>query len=644
VGTVQNSADAGVTVLGDTVNVAARIQALAEPDSVCMSEATHRLVQGLVEAKFAGEHRIKGKSEPQKVYRLEVIGQRTSRFDAALSRGLTPYVGRDREVETLEQRLAQTEAGIQVIDIVGEAGVGKSRLLYEFQQRIGTSVGFIFSGSCSPQDQQTPFLPFIEVVRALFRVVAGEDQAAVARKLDEGLKVLGLASGENIDLLLNLLGLNASSSFLQGLDGALIGFRTRDLLRRLLQARCRLSRGIVAIEDLHWIDNASEKLLEEIVTSTEPVQLMIAHSRRPEYRPPWSERPNVSHMSLQPLSIGETARIVQARFGTDRLPEELRRLIAAKADGNALFAEELVSFLRERGFVRHQAGAFVFDPTAVASALPASVQSLLTARVDRLAPADRALLQAAAVIGRRFNADLLAAATGNSDVDITLTTMQGLDLVHRADTADEYVFKHALVRDAVYDSLLNATRSIMHLKIAEEIERRSANRLPETAETLAYHYTATTRADKAFFYPALAAKKCLDIHSLDEADRYARQALRLLETNPHCADELAVADVMANHVHILYEQSDFHGLKHAAETYIPRLEAIGDSAQLVFTMYFYALGLAGRTDFAGCERVSKKALEVAERIGDLKATAYAMNGILHGSAFGACYSVRLRGG
>lgn len=639
VGNVQNNTDAGITVLGDTVNVAARFQALAEPDSAWISEATHRLVQGFVEAKFAGEHQIKGKSDPQRVYWLEAIRQRTSRFDAALSRGLTPYVGRDREVEILEERLAQTEAGIQVIDIVGEAGVGKSRLLYEFQRRVGTSVGFIFSGSCSPQDQQTPFLPFIEVVRASLRLVAGEDQAGVAHKLDEGLKVLGLASGENIDLLLNLFGLNPSSlSVSQSLDPALIGYRTRDLLRRLIQASCQLSRGIVAIEDLHWIDNASEKLLEEIVTGTEPVQLMIVHTRRPEYRPPWSERPNVSRMSLQPLSIGETARIVEARFGTNRLPEDLQRLIATKADGNALFAEELVSFLRERGFVRHQAGAFVFDPTAVASALPASVQSLLAARVDRLAPADRALLQAAAVIGRRFNPNLLAAATGNLNVDTTLTTMEELDLVHRADAADEYVFKHVLVRDAVYDSLLSATRSTMHLKIAEEIERRSANRLPEMAETLAYHYTSTTRADKAFFYLALAAKKCLDIHSLDEADRYARQALRLLETCPDCADQLAVADVMANHVHVLYEKSDFHELKLAAESYIPRLEAIGDSAQLVFTMYFHALGLAGHTDFAGCERVSKKALEVAERIGDLKAKAYAMNGVLHGSAFGACYA------
>jgi class 3 adenylate cyclase len=635
VGSVQSGADAGVTVLGDTVNVAARFQTLAEPGSAFMTESTYRLVQGMVEAGFAGEHQIKGKSEPQKVYRLEAIGHRTSRFDTALSRGLTPYVGRDRELETLEQRLDETETGIQAIDVVGEAGVGKSRLLYEFQKRVGGSVGFIFSGSCSPQDQQTPFLPFIEVVRTSFRMITGEDEAAVARKLDEGLKVLGLASPENVELLLNLMGLKAP--VLQGFDGALIGFRTRDLLKRLLQARCRLSRGIVAIEDLHWIDSASENLLDEIVTSTELVQLMIVHTRRPEYRPPWSERPNVSQMSLQPLSTGETARIIEARFGADKLPEELRRLITAKADGNALFAEELVSFLLERGFVRQQAGTFVFDPTMVANALPASVQSLLTARVDRLAPTDRALLQAAAVIGRRFDPDLLTGVTGNTDVDVPLAGMQGLDLVHRDDHTGEYVFKHALVREAVYNSLLSASRSILHLKIAEEIERRSANRLPETAETLAYHYTSTPRSDKAFFYLAMAAKKCLDIHSLDEADRYARHALGLLETNPNCADDLAVADVMANHVHILYEKCDFIVLKQAAERYIPRLEAIGDSAQLVFTMYFQALGLVGRTEFAVGEAVSRKALEVAERIGDLKAKAYAMNGILHASTFLACY-------
>jgi tetratricopeptide (TPR) repeat protein len=624
VGSVQSGTDAGVTVLGDTVNVAARFQALAEAGSVCMTESTYRLVQGMVEAGFAGEHQVKGKSESQKAYRLEAIRHGAARFDAALSRGLTAYVGRDRELETLERRLAETRSGIQVIDIAGEPGIGKSRLLHEF----------ILLGGCSPEDRQTPFLPFIELVRGSFRVAAGEDQAAVARKLDDGLKVLGLGSAQNLGLLLNLLGLNTPEGSLQSLDGVLIGFRTRDLLRRLLRARCQMSRGIIAIEDLHWIDSASEELLGEIVTSTESLPLMIVHTRRPEYRPPWSEQPNVSHVPLEPLSAGETARIVEARFGGDNLPEELRRLVAAKAEGNALFAEELVSFLLERGFVRRESGRIFFDAATVASALPASVQSLLTARVDRLASADRALLQAAAVIGRRFDPDLLAVVTGASgDIDLSLAAMQALDLVHRENKTGDYIFKHSLVRDAVYSSLLSTARLMLHLKIADEIERRSANRLPEVAETLAYHYASTARTDKAFLYLAMAAKKCLDIHSLDEADGYARQALDLLESNPICANDLAVADVMANHIHILYEKSAFLEIKRVAQRYMPQLEAMGDTAQLVFAMYFHALGLAGCNEFSACEALSRRALEVAERLGDLKAKTYAMNGILHASVF-----------
>ena len=325
-------------------------------------------------------------------------------------------------------------------------------------------------------------------------MAAGEDQAAVARKLDDGLKVLGLGSAQNLGLLLNLLGLKTPEGSLQSLDGVLIGFRTRDLLRRLLRARCQMSRGIVAIEDLHWIDSASEELLGEIVTSAESVPLMIVHTRRPEYRPPWSEQPNVSHVPLEPLSAGETARIVEARFGGDNLPEELRRIVAAKAEGNALFAEELVSFLLERGFVRRESGGIVFDAVTVASALPASVQSLLTARVDRLASADRALLQAAAVIGRRFDPDLLAVVTSASgDIDRSLAAMQALDLVHRESKTGDYIFKHALVRDAVYSSLLSTARSMLHLKIADEIERRAPIVFPKSRR----HSRTTTRPLRA---------------------------------------------------------------------------------------------------------------------------------------------------
>jgi tetratricopeptide (TPR) repeat protein len=229
--------------------------------------------------------------------------------------------------------------------------------------------------------------------------------------------------------------------------------------------------------------------------------------------------------------------------------------------------------------------------------------------------------------------------SAGGDIDRSLAAMQALDLVHRESKTGDYIFKHALVRDAVYSSLLSTARSMLHLKIADEIERRSANRLPEVAETLAYHYASTARTDKAFLYLAMAAKKCLDIHSLDEADAYARQALDLLESNPICANDLAVADVMANHIHILYEKSAFLEIKRVAQRYMPQLEAMGDTAQLVFAMYFHALGLAGCNEFSACEALSRRALEVAERLGDLKAKTYAMNGILHASVFLAQHSL-----
>jgi class 3 adenylate cyclase len=627
---VEAGQSVGVTALGDTTNLAARLQALAEPGAVFLSEAVQRLVEGMVQSRFVGEHRIKGKAEPQLVYRLEAIRQGAQRFDAALSRGLTSYFGRDREVETLQRRLAETRAGIQVIDISGDPGIGKSRLLHEFRQRIGKTNVLVLSGSCSLEDQQTPFLPFIEIVRKSFRLAgSGEDQTEVARKLDDGLKALGIASAKNLGLLLHLLGLKPPEDSLQGLDGALIGFRTRDLLQQLLQVRCQISPVVMAIEDLHWIDSASEELLDQMTTIPERLPLMILHTRRPEYRPPWFGRAEVSHLPLEPLSKAETAYIIEERLGANALPEELRRLVSAKAEGNPLFAEELVSFLLERGIVRHGAGGLIFDTATVASTLPASLQSLLAARVDRLSPADRFVLQAAAVIGRRFDSDLLAVVAGLSgDIEAPLAAMQALDLVRRDDKAGAYTFKHALVRDAVYGSLLKSACAVLHLKIAEEVERRGANRLPEVVELLAYHYGRTSRADKAFQYLAAAGRKSLAVYSLDEAEQYCRKALHLIDTTPGCSTEQAVAEVIALMLEVLYLTGNNPAVAQEAERYMPRLEAMPDSPHLVIALGFYALTLGNKCDFRAGEAAANRALSIAERIGDARAEGYALVGLL----------------
>ena len=377
-----------------------------------MSEATHRLVQGMVEATFAGDHQIKGKSEPQKVYRLDALRRGVTRFDAVVSWGLSTFVGREREIEILERGLVEARSKLQVIDVVAEPGMGKSRLLHEFSQRIDKDRAFILSGSCSPDGQQTPFLPFIEVVRGSFRISAGEAEKEIAQKLEIGLTALGLHSARNLGLLLHLLGLRVPDDVLVGLDGLLIGLRTRELLQQLLEAECRLSPVVMVIEDLHWIDSVSEELLGNLVESEAKLRLLLLTSRRSEYAPPWLDRATVTNLPLEPLPTGDIRHLVQARLGVDALPEALARQVTEKAEGNPLFAEEIVSFLIERGVLRSTAGKVEFDSNAVAAVLPASVQNLLTARVDRLAPKDRALLQAASVIGRRFDSQLLAVVVG----------------------------------------------------------------------------------------------------------------------------------------------------------------------------------------------------------------------------------------
>ena len=622
VGKVQGGSGATITVLGDTVNVAARLQALAAPGSTVLSEVTHRLLQGLVETLLVGEHVIKGKSEPQRVYRLEAIREGTARFDAKIHRGLTTYVGRDRELEKLERALDVIDSGIQVFDISGEPGIGKSRLLHEFLTQVVKEGLRVLTGHCTADGQQ-PFRAFIEIVRRAFRLSPSDSEETVATKLDQGLEGLGHHSSANLGLMLNLLGLRAPQGALEGLDGLLIGLRTRDLVQQLIVARCRLRPMIILFEDLHWVDSASEDLLAKIVAIEEPLQLLILHTRRPEYSPPWADEARVTRLPLEPLSARETARIAEARIGVGNMPEGLAKLIAAKAEGNALFAEEIANFLVERGIVRRSAAGLDFNSAAVAAALPESVQSLLASRVDRLASADRNLLQAAAVIGRRFDPELVAAVGVSTSAQTAFAAMEALDLIHRVEGSTDYIFKHALVRDALYDGLLMAPRAALHLKVAEELERHGGNRLTEIAEILAHHYAATERADKAFAYLAMAGHKGLDIYSNAEAEHFYRQALAIFEKHANCAEKLSVAQVVVRLLEALTNQSDDRELGEVAGKYMTLVKEAGETRELVIFCYYRAVALMFALELRAGHRVMVEALAIAERLGDGRARAYA---------------------
>ena len=611
-------------IIGETPNLGARLQGFAAPNTVVIAESTRKLLGNLFELNDLGAKELKGIAEPVRVWTVLRPASVTSRFEALHASGLSAFVGRERELEVLERGLDSCQSHFGVLDVVGDPGMGKSRLLHEFRQRIGKRRVTVLSGSCSPDGQQTPFLPFIEIMRGSFRISAGETQQDVAQKLEAGLTALGIQSARNKGLLLHLLGLSIPDDVLIGLDGVLIGLRTRELLQQLLEARCRLSPVVMIVEDLHWLDSVSEELLGKIVDSEDKLRLLLLTTRRPEYCPPWMNRTVVSKLLLEPLPIGDIRRLMRARLAVETLPEPLAWGVAEKAEGNPLFAEEIISFLKERGVVRTTPGGPDFDPRLLATALPGSVQSLLTARVDSLAQNDRTLLQAASVIGRRFDPQLLATVIGESDVDPRLLEIQGLDLIYREGKSGHYAFKHALIRDALYQSLLNEARAILHGKIAREIEQRSGNRLIEMAEVLAHHYRQTHLADKAFTYLSMAGNKGLNVYSLDEAATQFTAALALLDTNPRCASDDQVADFLVSYSLLLNVTRDVISLVDVIQRYLPRIDRLENDPRVVLIRHQYVNGLLWSARYREAIKVQQETSIIADRLGDSRSRAYGL--------------------
>ena len=629
-GHVSSTGDSRATVLGDAVNIAARLQTLATPGTAVMNGATHELVEAYVEATFLGERPIKGKSEPERIYRLDGIRQGVARFDATLRRGLSMFVGRDPQMDLLQQQLDRIGTRVHAVDVSGEPGIGKSRLLHEFRSHLVANRALTLVGHCTQDGLQTPFRPFLDIVRQAFRLSPGDDSATIRRKLNDGLLWLGISSPESTAILLNLMGQQAPSEALAGLDGVLVGLRTRDLLKHILQARSRLTPLVLAFEDIHWLDSASEGVLGSLVASEEPLKLLIVHTRRPGYQPPWLEDAHVTRIFLQPLSVRETVRIAQARLGVDRLPESLGELIAARAEGNALFAEEIVSFLVQRGMIANTPGGLTFDANAVNAALPGSIQSLLASRIDQLAPHNRAGLQLAAVIGRRFSPEFVLTLGDAGALDSpSFAAMEALDLVHRDEATGDYVFKHILVREALYSAMLGPARAALHLKVGEELERRSGANALEVAEALARHFSAARVPDKSLKYSVLAARKSLNVYAIPEAERYFREALAIVEKLQNQADPTLASSAIVGLLETLMLTGDYREAGSIARTFLPFVKRAGDSPDLVTAYYYQALSLVQQLELRDAHALMLEALDIAERLHDGRARSYARAGLLH---------------
>ncbi|MEE9210389.1 MAG: adenylate/guanylate cyclase domain-containing protein [Kiloniellales bacterium] len=630
VGEVGDERQSGITALGDTVNLAARIESEAGSGEVLISAACHALVEGFVDSAFAGEREIKGKAEKQKLFRLDAIKEGVTRFDIARSRGLTPLVGRARELERLEALWREAAAGtLRSACILGEPGIGKSRLAYELRGRIDDGRTFFLEGHCTAGSQGTPFAPLIELVRSSFRIAEEAPAVEAARKLERGLEMLGIAPERTLPYLMNLLGHAAGDSSLDNIADETLGIRTRDAILAMLRERCRISPTAMIVEDLHWADTATEGLLQRIAEDGAEMPLLLLTTARTGYRPPWSGAKGSLDLRLAPLSEGDTTELLKRSLSASALPVDLARMVAEKSEGNPLFAEEITSYLRDSGALRIQGGDVVFEGGPGATALPVTIENLLMDRFDRLEPGPRALLEAAAAIGPRFSNDYVAAAAGLDGATAGhLADLVRQELIQVEPGGGAHRFRHALARDAIYDSLLTPRRQELHERVAEAIEARRGDHGEDATDLLAHHWSRTARVDKAVKYLRAAGENSLRIYSLEEARRYFQQALDLIETNPGCADDSFLLDVLLNIARVMYFRCEFNAIVDLVDPYLPRVEALGDKKRLSRFLFESGYAHVFACKVVEGRKLLARARTLGEEIGDDLAIAYADLGLM----------------
>ena len=631
-------------VVGDTVNTAARIQTLAGPGQVMLSDATYRLVAPFVEASDAGEHALKGKSRPQRTWVVETLKETMTRFAAQVERGLTPFVNRSAELGVLEACWQDARAGtMRLVDLAGEAGMGKSRLVHHFRERATGEDAAVVVGHCSAEGRSTPFLPFVEIVKKSFRLTDLRDAAGVRASLTRGLEALDLQPEEHWPYLANLVGAD-SGDVLASVDSEAIGVRTRASLRRVLQQSCRRRPTVLYVEDLHWIDSASEAVVTGLLESCADHRLLIIATRRPDHRPPWltdaaAADPGspVTSVSLAPLSGRHSAELATGRLGMAGLNHELRRVLVDKTGGNPLFLEELASYLLSSGHI--EAGS-ANDPAApdgsgddalaslslssggVAAAVPASLEGLLLERIDRLGDAERTTLRVASVVGRQFDVALVREVAAIEDAASVLQGLEALDLVFSSSDASRFTFKHALIRDVIYGSLLSDDRELLHLEIARALERRHGELASDAVEDLAHHYSKTGEVAKSVHYLYLGAQRSHQLFALAEVEQRLRSALALIEAHPGAVQDALVLDVLLLLARLLTDEGDAGLIADVFEPY----RALAESSDRerrgrFYVLLGFSLSVSGRP--AEGKELLVQALALAERHGDPAALAQA---------------------
>ena len=527
--------------IGQTTHLAGRMEQLAVPGTIRLTGDAVQLAEGFVQVNALGPIPVKGLDEPVEMFELVGGTAIRTRFQAAVARGLTRFVGRQTEIEALSRALSRAADGHgQIVAVMGEPGVGKSRLFYEFTQSHRTKGWLLVEGRSVSYGKGTAYLPIIDLLKDYFRIEDRDDARGIREKVTGKLLTLDEAFKPLIVAFLVLLDVPVEDAAWEMLDPTERRRRTLDAAKGLLLRESRLQPVVLVFEDLHWIDSETQVFLDSLVESLPTARILLLVNYRPEYEHGWASRTYYTRCRIDPLAPESAEELLTTLLGDDAGVVPLKRMLIERTGGNPFFLEESVRTLVESGALVGEPGAYRVTEGVQTIVVPATVQGVLAARIDRLPAEDKRLLQMAAVIGKDVPYSLLQtiAEAPEEDLRRSLSNLQAAEFIYetRLFPDSEYTFKHALTHDIAYGSLLRERRRELHQAIARAIESMSAGRLAEQLERLAHHCTEGGLTEQAVGYWLQAGQRAIERSANSEAVAHLTKGLGLLERLPDTPD------------------------------------------------------------------------------------------------------------
>jgi class 3 adenylate cyclase/tetratricopeptide (TPR) repeat protein len=536
VGTIGDDLKMDYTAIGDTTNLASRMEAMARPGIVLVSGNTHKLARDYFEFASLGKVAVKGKEKPQETYELVRRTEVETRIEAAAAKGLTRFVGRRKEMEILREASRKARSGSgQIVGILGDAGVGKSRLLLEFRASLPMGEHTYLEGSCLHYGRSIVYLPILDILKSFFNIQEGDQEDDVQAKVRER---LGQLDGKLLGALAPLqdvLSLTIEDKAYLQVDAQQKRQRVFEAIRNSLVRASQDKPLVLVMEDLHWIDKTSQDFLDFFAEAVSDAPILLILLYRPEYSQSGGSRPYCHEITLDQLSAKTSSELVQVILEEGEVVPELRELILGRAGGNPLFVEELTQSLLENGSILRKDHQYVLAGKPSEIQVPDTIQGIIAARMDRLEESLKRIMQVASVIGQEFAYRILSTLIGRrEDLKGSLLNLQSLEFIYEKQLFPEleYIFKHALTQEVAYNSLLVKRRRELHEKIGAAIEQVYAERLEGYYEILAYHYVHSDNASKAVEYLDLANQKTARANALEDAKAYFDKAMELLDTLP----------------------------------------------------------------------------------------------------------------